>query len=114
MLIYDRNPLDGRSWRAIAETTRLVAEYESTFIAHQLAEIPGQDSANVQLIKGDKQSLLCLMNETAKPVTYNFRLPAELGGGKEFYSGQIIAAGGTVRLTLPPGDTAVYVVSTAN
>ena len=112
-LIYDRNAMDGRSWLAVAETTRLIAEYESTFIAHQLAEIPGQDSANVQLLKGDKQSLLCLMNETSKPVTYNFLLPAELGGGKEFYSGQTIAAGGAVQSTVQAGDTMVYVLTMA-
>src|SRR5690606_34232262 len=97
-------------WTAIAETTRLVTEYESTFIAHQLAEIPGQDSADVQLIKGDKENLLCIMNPTAKPVTYDFVLPVELGGGKEFYSGKTIGTGGAVQLTLQPGDTAVYVL----
>jgi hypothetical protein len=110
MLIYDRNPIDGRSWTAIAETTRLVAQYESTFTGHQLAKINGQDSANVQLIKGENQTLLCLMNDTAKPVSYDFVLPVELGGGKEFYSDKTTLAGGNIQLTLAPGDTAVYVL----
>jgi hypothetical protein len=110
MLVYDRNVLDGRSWTAIAETTRLIAEYESTFIAHQLAEIPGQDSAKVQLLKGDKESLVCVLNETGKPAEFNFRLPAELGAGREFYSGKTITIGGQVQVTLAAGDTAVYVL----
>jgi len=110
MLVYDRNVLDGRSWTAIAETTRLLAEYESTFIAHQLAEIPGQDSAKVQLLKGDQTSLVCMLNETGKPAEFNFRLPVELGAGQEFYSEKTMTAGGQVQLTLAPGDTAVYVL----
>jgi hypothetical protein len=110
MLVYDRNPLDGRSWTAIAETTRLIADYESTFIAHHLAEIPGQNSANVQLLKGDKESLLCVMNESSQPVQYRFRLPAELGPGREYYSGQTVTAAGELQITLAPGDTAVYIL----
>jgi hypothetical protein len=109
-LVYDRNPLDGRSWTAIAETTRLIADYEDLFVAHKLAEIPGQDSATVQLLKGDKQSLLCLMNETSKPVEFKFDLPNELGAGREYYSGQSVAAGGEVQIMLAPGDTAAYVL----
>jgi hypothetical protein len=111
MLVYDRNAMDGRSWRAVAETTRLVANYESTFIAHHLAEIPGQDSARVQLLKGEQESLLCVMNETAQPVNYNFHLPPDLGAGREYYSGQTVAAGGEVQITLAPGEAAAYVLS---
>jgi hypothetical protein len=111
MLVYDRNVLDGRSWTAMAETTRLLAEYESTFIAHQLAEISGQDSAKVQLLKGDQTSLVCLMNESGKPMEFNFHLPAELGAGREFYSGKTIAAGSQVQVTLAAGDTAVYILA---
>jgi hypothetical protein len=110
MLVYDRNPLDGRSWTAIAETTRLIADHEDLFVGHKLAAIPGQDSAKVQLLKGDKQSLLCLMNETSKPQEFKFTLPKELGAGREYYSGQSVAAGGEVQLTLAPGDTAAFVL----
>ena len=61
---------------AATEGTRLIADYEDLFLAHKLAEIPGQDSARVQLLKGDKQSLVCVMNETAKPAEFKFSLPA--------------------------------------
>jgi hypothetical protein len=50
------------------------------------------------------------MNDTAKPVSYDFVLPVELGGGKEFYSDKTTLAGGNIQLTLAPGDTAVYVL----
>lgn len=113
VLVYDRNAMDGRSWRNVAETTRLVADYESTFIAHHLAEIPGQDSARVQLLKGDKESLLCLMNETSQPANYDFALPKELGAGREYYTGQNVAAGGQLKIAIAPGDTAVYILQNA-
>jgi hypothetical protein len=110
VLVYDRNPMDGRSWRGVAETTRLVAEYEPLFLAHHLEAIAGQDSGKVQLLKGEKVSLVCVMNESTKPVTYSFTLPAELGAGKEFYSGQAVAAGAAVHPTVEPGDAIVYVL----
>lgn len=51
------------------------------------------------------------MNNTARPVTYDFNLPADLSGGKEYYSGKTVEAGGAIQLTLQAGDTAVYVLA---
>ncbi len=110
VLVYDRNPMDGRSWRGVAETTRLVADYEPLFLRHDLQEIPGQDPAKVQLLKGKDVSLVCIMNESTKPATFNLQLPADLGGGKEYYSGQSIAPGAQLHPTVAPGDAVVYVL----
>jgi hypothetical protein len=109
VLVYTRHSMDGRSWYAVGETTRLTAEFEDLFLAHQLREIPGQDPAKVQLLKGEKQSLLCVLNESSKAAIFNFRLPAELGVGREYYSGKSVAAGSEIQLTVPAGETAVYV-----
>jgi hypothetical protein len=112
VLIYERPALDGRSWYALGETTRLVADFEELFIAHRLESIPGQAAASVQILKGDNCSLVCVMNESSKPADFRFRLPAALGGGREYYSGLAVAAGEEVQLTLEGGAAAVYVLRT--
>lgn len=112
VLIYQRKSMDGRSWYAVGETTRLVADYEDLFIGHRLETIPGQDPAKVQILKGDTRALVCIMNETSKPAHYEFSLPVALGKGREYYSGKTVTAGAAIKLTLEPGEAAVYVLQT--
>jgi hypothetical protein len=109
VLIYARHAMDGRSFYAVGETTRLVADYEKLFLDHKLEAIPGQDTARVQLLRGEKNTLLCIMNETSKEDRIKFHLPGGLGLGKEYYSGKILAAGSDVEFILPPGGTQVIV-----
>ncbi len=109
VLIYARHAMDGRSFYAIGETTRLIADYEELFLGHKLDAIPGIDSARVQLLRGEKNTLLCVLNETSKEARFNLRLPMELGEGREYYNGKIFAAGSAVELVLPPGGTQVMV-----
>ena len=110
VLLYGRLPMDGRSWLAIADTTRLVAEFEDLFLTGKRAAIPGLDDAAVQALSDGKTTLVCIMNRHSKPAEYTVPLPAEAGAGREFYSGEEAAAGQTVNCALPPGEVAVYVL----
>ena len=111
VLVYNRLPLDGRSWYAIAETTRLVATYEDLFIAGKRTALPGYDEAQVQLLDDGRTTLLCAMNGGSSNLTLRLPLPAKAGGGREFYSGRSVTAGQTVSCTLPAGDAAAFVLS---
>ncbi len=111
VLVYDRHSLDGRTWYAIAEVSRLAATYEEVFLKGKPAAMPGQDLTQAQIISADGITLVCAMNQGSKPVAYKLNLPAEAGAGMEFYSGQKVAAGQTVTCTLEPGEVAVYVLS---
>ncbi|MBN2308931.1 MAG: hypothetical protein JXR94_08180 [Candidatus Hydrogenedentes bacterium] len=109
LLLYDRLPLDGRSWQAIAETTRLAAAHEPVFLQGERRALPGLDDAEVQLAAHGATTLICVMNHSREEKTWTIPLPAGKGAGTEFYSGAPAAAGERVTCTLAPGETAVYV-----
>ncbi len=108
VLIYDRNPMDGRCWQAIADTTRLVAEHEQLFIARRLRDLPGYDPAQIQLLEGENETLLFVLNLQQTPTPYTLKLPEELGEGKEYYSNQTVSQGKQLQLTLSGGEAKVY------
>ena len=109
VLMYNRLPLDGRSWTAIAETSRLVAAFEDVFCRGTLATMPGFDDANVQLVSQGSVTLLCVMNLSREEDAWTLPLHGEQGVCTEFYSGTTVPAGETVECVLPPGETAVYI-----
>jgi hypothetical protein len=111
VLIYDRLPMDGRAWRAIAETTRLVASYEDLFVAGKRTALPGCDETRVQVLGDGNTTLVCVMNGGSDSLTLRLPLPATAGDGCEFYSNRSLSAGQTVSRTLPAGDAEVFVLS---
>jgi len=111
VLIYNRLPLDGRSWRAIAETTRLVATYEDLFMAGKRTALPRCDRANVQVLTDGRTTLVCAMNGGSSVLNLRLPLPAAAGGGREFYTKRSVTAGQTVSCTLPAGEAEVFVLS---
>jgi len=110
VLIYDRLPLDGRSWLATAETTRLVSEFEDVFLTRKRTGLPGLHESRAQLLGNGKRTLVCAMNDTNKQATYTIALPEGTGAGSEFYSGAAVTAGQIITCVLPPGEAAVYVL----
>ncbi len=108
VLIYHTQNMDGRSWLAAAEISRLVAAYEPLFGSLRAETLPGQTEEEVALLRGEQQSLLCVMNTSRSEKEYRLTLPKELGSTKEFYSGKEAKPGETVRLTLPAGEAVVY------
>lgn len=109
VLIYSRLPLDGRSWYAIAETTRLVAAYEELFITGKRTVLRGCDEATVQVLGNGKTTLVCAMNGGSSALNLRIPLPPN-AGGREFYSGRSVSAGDTVSCTLLAGDAEVFVL----
>jgi len=110
VLIYTRHSMDGRSWQAVADVTGLTADYENVFLNKTLQTIPGQDATSVQLVKGAGKTLLCVMNFShSKESTFTVPMPAGLGAGKEYYSGETVQDGQTVQVKLAPGDARVFV-----
>jgi hypothetical protein len=107
VLVYDRLTCDGRSWFAMAETTRLVAEYEGVFQKGKPSALPALDPAQVQTVSDGTTSLLCVLNQGSKTASHTVTMPA---AGREYYSGKAVAAAETVTVSLPPGEIAVYVL----
>ena len=111
VLVYDRLSMDGRTWLAVAEATRVVAAHEEVFLRGARTALPGLDPAQVQVVAAGRTTLVCALNETGKPVTHRIPLPAAAGAGREFATGKKVAAGETVACTLEPGDAVVWVLT---
>ncbi len=114
VLVYDLSSMDGRSFAAVGETTRLIATFESLFLTRKMERLPGQSVEEVQVLKGDQVALVCVMNSGTEEKDYSLMLPDEFGAGEEFYSKQKVAAGAEIGVLLPPGGTAVYVMGDAS
>ncbi|NLC56665.1 MAG: hypothetical protein GX774_07515 [Armatimonadetes bacterium] len=110
VLVYERTSLDGRSWLAVGETTRLVARYEAAFLHGKRLPLARQDPAQVQQVRYGNLTLVCLMNGTGRPLNLKVALPAELGGGREYYRGRAVRAGAVVTALLAPGEAEVLVL----
>jgi hypothetical protein len=110
LLVYDRHSLDGRSWFAIAEVSRLAANFEQVFIKGKPSAMPGLQLTEAQVISEGGTTLVCVMNDSNHPVNRPLNLPPEDRVGVEFYSGKQVAAGEQVSCELVPGDVAVYVL----
>ena len=115
VLLYDRHPLDGRGYYAIADVSRLSADYEEIFLHGKLLERWGEvgegnmpDSA---VLEHNAKHLVAIMNEGEKPRIYRFTLPA--GGftrGTDYYTGKAVRPGQSVKVELAPGTAAAYVL----
>ncbi len=110
VLVYDRKVVDGRSWLAMGETTRLVAAYEDAFVQGRRLSLDPFSDAQVQPLQHAGTTLVCLMNPTPKPLALKVPLRPEWGAGQEFYGGRKVIAGATVETTLEPGDAEVVVL----
>jgi len=110
VLVYDRLPMDGRSWFALAETTRLVALYEALFLTGKRSALPGCNEAQVQVLSDGTTTLVCAMNGGSNALSLTLSMPPPAGSGQEFYSGRVVAAGAAVPLSLLPGEAAAFVL----
>jgi hypothetical protein len=109
VLLYERLPMDGRAWHAVAETTRLVAEFEDAFL-HGTREAVGRSpEAVVQALHSAGLTLVCVVNEAGTPLTRQLEFPAEWGPGTEFYSGRSVQVGQAEVCRLPAGEAEFFV-----
>ncbi len=115
VLLYERLSFDGRCYEAVAEVSRLSADYEEIFLHGKLLEHWGDFGEAVMgdsaVLEHNGKHLIAIMNEHGQPGTYRFKLP-ETGftKGTEYYSGQRVVPGQPIELQLEPGGVAAYVL----
>ena len=110
LLVYDRHSLDGRTWYAMAEVSRLAAAFEEVFLSGKPSAMPGMHLSEAQVISKGLTTLVCVMNAGNKPLSRKLQLPAAARTGVEFYSGKKVAAKEQIICELDGGDVAVYVM----
>jgi hypothetical protein len=109
VLVYDRLPLDGRCWLAVAEASRLVARFEDAFLRGERLPCGTQPESDVTILRGAGKQLLFVTNASLSERTYTFPAPF---AAEEFYTGATVAAGEMLSVKLAGGDARVF-VSTA-
>jgi len=112
ILVYDRMPLDGRSWHASAEASRLASAHEDVIAGGDFPQIDGLPWGEKWCaIRGLGDTLLIgVFNMTGAETTREVTLPAGYATCEAFYGGEQAAAGQTVTVTLAAGDAEVYVL----
>ncbi len=113
VLVYDRMPIEGRSWQASAEVSRLAAAYEEVFARGEFASLEGvpdgADWAGARRL-GDTM-IVALLNGSGQPRELSLTLPAGYARCVEFFSGEPAQPGDAVSLTLAPGDARAWVLT---
>ncbi len=110
-LIYHAQNMDGRSWLAAAEISRLVAEHEPLFGPRPPEPVAGQPEAEVAMLKGEAATLVCVMNPGAKEKSFTIPSPQPERVATEFYSQRTQPAGEPLQARLAPGDAAVFILN---
>jgi len=112
ILIYDRMPLEGRSWRASAEVSRLAAAHEDVFADGEFAPLEGvpegADWAGARSL--GETMILALMNGSSQPRALSLTLPGGYRRCVEFFTGETAEPGTEVSLELDGGDARAWVL----
>ncbi|MGD9495315.1 MAG: hypothetical protein AB7Y46_03285 [Armatimonadota bacterium] len=113
VLVYDRPPMEGRSWRASAEVTRLAAAHEEVFAEGEFASLEGvPDGAEWAGARrlGDTM-IVALMNTSGQARQFSLTLPGGYGRCSEFFSGVPAKPGTELTLELAGGDARAWVLT---
>ena len=113
VLVYDRMPIEGRSWQASAEVTRLAAAHEDVFAEGDFASLEGvpdgADWAGARSL-GDTM-IVALLNGSGQARELSLTLPEGYARCEEFFTGEAAQAGDVVSLTLKPGDARAWLLT---
>ena len=117
VLVWTFNNLDGRTFHASAEVSRLVADYEGLFVSRRPA--PGFVSANgispgdITVLADDTRRLILLLNETDQPKRVGLTLTAYRPGlaVHDYYADKQLAGGAEFETEVAPNDIKAFVVS---
>ena len=109
ILVYDRMPLAGRSWFALAEVFRLAADHEDVFLdgvaAPDLAEVEPGAEPEVAVKRSGKAALVLLMNHGQKAKTMTVRLkPDAVRTAVLYYAQKPVDPRQAFSVTLSAGD----------
>ena len=115
VLVYDRMPLGGRSWLAIAEVTRLCADYEELFLRGErtwdAVEVQPAGETESAVKRLGKTALVLLMNAGAKPKTFTVTVkPGAARSGTLYYAARAVRASEATTVVLSPGDAEAIVM----
>ncbi len=113
VLLYDRMPLEGRSWQASADVTRLAAAHEDVFAEGEFAALEGvpegADWAGARSL-GDTM-IVAVMNASGQRRSLSLTLPGGYAECAEFFTGERAEPGGEVSLELEGGDARAWVLT---
>ena len=113
VLVYDRMPMEGRSWQACAEVSRLASAHEDVFAEGEfvgVGNIPyAQDWAGARSL-GDTM-IVAMMNTSSAARTLTLTLPEGYATCSEFFTGEAASSGAEVTLELEPGDARAWVLT---
>lgn len=113
ILVYDRPPLEGRSWHASAEVSRLAAAWEDVFAEGDFVDVGGisfaEDWIGARSL-GDT-IIVAMMNTSSASRSLSLTLPQGYAECTEFFSGEAASPGVEVALELAPGDARAWVLT---
>ena len=113
VLVYDRMPVEGRSWQASAEVSRLAAAHDDIFADGDFPVLPGvpEDAEWAGARSLGDTIIVALMNTSSQPRTLSLTLPEGYARCTEFFTGEAAAAGAEVSLELAGGDARAWVLT---
>ncbi len=112
VLVYDRMPIEGRSWQASAEVSRLAAAHEDVFAEGEfvgVGELSFAESWAGARSLGDTM-IVAMMNVSTAPRSLTLTLPEGYARCTEFFTGEAATPGAEVSLELPAGDARAWVM----
>ena len=115
ILVYDRMPLAGRSWWALAEVSRLVGAYEDLFLqgtaAADLVAIEAAEEADCAVKRHADTALVLLMNPRRTDKTYRIAWKSDrVQEVVRYYGGASLDPAAPAEITLSPGDAEALVL----
>ncbi|MBT4818206.1 MAG: hypothetical protein HON70_21035, partial [Lentisphaerae bacterium] len=117
VLIWTFNGLDGRTFYASAEVSRLVAEHEDMFLARRpdpdFVTAKGISPGDITVLGDDTRRLILLINETDKIKDVELAVTGHLPGMvvHNYYEGKTLSKAAEFTAQVPPGDIKAFVVS---
>ena len=112
-LVYEHPTLDGRSFLAFSEVSKLLSKYEPFFMTGlrvpEMLKMPGVNEAEYEVL-GDGQGnyLVALMNLKDKPRDYAFEVT--LPAGKQLYDDNGAPLGNKAAVTIDGFKTKVFII----
>lgn len=114
LLIYSYETLDGKTFYALSEISRLAAEYENIFLepvrTPDLISVRGLNEDEIEVFTQKNNTLIMLMNQTSQPQPFtieNSKLPTD-AVLKDFYTGESFPVEKSIKGNIPSGGIRVF------
>jgi hypothetical protein len=118
ILMYSLTQLDGRTFYAVAEISRLVKEYESLFLSRKkdnsLVEVSGINQDNAVVFTDGKTRLIMLINEdkVSRKITVTNRNLEKDVTVYDYFAGKDLGHAEKINVEIQPNDVAVFICKT--